>query len=84
MELLAMTVFDSKTEAYLRPFYCTTVNEGLRMFIDTLNDPNTMINKHPEDYALYHIGIYDDGLGVFENIDHVALGLASNFITEEN
>lgn len=36
--------------------------EATRAFLQLCLDPQTNIGKNPEDYALYLIGTYDDGL----------------------
>jgi hypothetical protein len=53
----------------------------MRHFGDAVNDQSTMFNKHPEDYALYELGEYDDDTGQFKNYDkHKSLGLAAEYI----
>jgi len=78
MKLKVFTVFDAKIGAYAKPFFMNTKGEAFRAWIDTVNDPNTSINKHPEDYQLYEMGDYDDATGKFENYPSpVSLGYAS-------
>ncbi len=59
------TVFDSKAEAYLPPFYMQTRGAAIRAFQDTVNDPNHAFNKHPADYTLFIIGEFDDSTAAF-------------------
>lgn len=77
------TIFDSKTEAYLRPFYGMTNGEAERTFSDTVNDPGSMFNKHPSDFTLFEIGSYDDSNGLVEAIPPHSLGNALNFKHED-
>ncbi len=54
------TVYDSKSETYLTPFFMKTKGEALRGFIDVAQDDKHQFGKHPEDYTLFEIGEYDD------------------------
>ncbi len=83
MLLRAFTVYDSKVEAYLRPFFMQTASEAIRAFRDTVNDGQSAFSKHPEDYTLFDIGTFDETTG--EMIPSIAesLGLALNFKDSE-
>jgi len=67
MMLLAFAVFDSKAEAYLRPFFAETKGLALRNFVDAVQDSNSPMGKHPEDYTLFHVGAYNQLTGVLES-----------------
>ena len=54
------SVFDSKAELYLTPFFMKTKGEAVRGFEDVANDKNSAIGRHPEDYTLFELGEYDD------------------------
>ena len=60
------TVYDGKAEAYLTPFYFTTVGLAIRTFADSVSDRQHMFNKHPEDYTLFRVGAFDDNNCRFE------------------
>ncbi|QXP08418.1 MAG: nonstructural protein [Arizlama microvirus] len=60
MKLKLFTVYDSKTESYLRPFSLTTKGEALRGFQETVNDPQSQICKYPADFTLFELGEWDD------------------------
>ncbi len=83
MLLRAFTVYDSKVDAYLRPFFLQTPAEAIRSFKDTVNDQQSTISKHPEDYTLFEIGTFDESTGVLEPITALGLGLALNFKDRE-
>jgi len=59
MKLKMFTVFDSKLEAYLQPFYMQSKGAAIRAWIDTINDSNSQFNKHPGDFTLFEIGEWD-------------------------
>lgn len=60
MKLKIFTIFDSKAEAYLPPFFMKTKGEAIRAWTSTIQDPNTQFSKYPADYTLFEIGEYDD------------------------
>jgi len=60
------TIYDSKIEAYLQPFFMPTKGAAIRAVTDTLASPDHIFAKHPEDYTLFHLGSYEDGKSTFE------------------
>lgn len=76
------TVYDSKVEAFLPPFFMASRGAALRSFGDTCNDKNHHFNKHPEDYTLFLIGTFDDSNSEIKPLDTPhSLGLAQEFIS---
>lgn len=67
MKHVVMSAYDKKARAYLTPFFVTHVDVAVRTFTSAVNDPTHpgMINKHPEDFCLYHLGTFDDDTGHF-------------------
>jgi len=83
MILKMFTVYDSKAEAYLRPFYMNTKGEAIRLFTDMANDQNHQFFKHPEDYTLFELGDYEDTNGSFDLCKTpMAIGKALEFKTQ--
>ncbi len=77
------TVYDQKAEAYLPPFFFTTLGQAIRAFADSTNDPNHMFNKHPEDYTLFVLGTYDDGNAAFtSHVTPTSMGTALEHKTQ--
>lgn len=74
-------IFDSKGKVFSNPYFFNEEGEILREFIDLANDPQSKVNKHPEDYILFKIGSYDDTTGSLEAvIPPLNLGVASAYI----
>lgn len=59
MKLVAFAIFDVKAGVYSPPFFARSAAEGTRLFWDLVNDPQTPFQKHPDDYRLFKIGIFD-------------------------
>lgn len=66
MKLQLCALKDLALDAYQRPFYAQTVNHAKRMFTDLMKDQQSEPAKHPEDFILYHLGIWDDHTGQTE------------------
>lgn len=73
MKMSIFTIYDSATEAYMRPFFAQSPGQALRMFIDDVQEEGTPCNKHPEDYALFEIGIFDDSTSEIINCKPICL-----------
>lgn len=78
------TVFDSKTEAYMPPFFAPTLGAAIRSFSDTVQEKDHIFNKHAEDYTLFHLGYYDDQTAIIENLKSPkSIGVAIEFLNTE-
>lgn len=73
------SVLDTKTNAYMQPFFAVTAGAAIRSFSDAISDQTTMLHKHPEDFHLFHIGAFDDETGSITPMDPVALGNAAQY-----
>lgn len=79
------TVYDTKSEAYLQPFFLQTHGQAIRAITDCVNDEKHQFNRHPEDYTLFYVGVFSDGNAVFElEATPVALGKCIEFIEPVN
>lgn len=47
-----------------------TNEEATRYFADAINDPTSILNKHPADYELLHLGLINDN-GYLGGVDGV-------------
>lgn len=75
------TVYDSKVNAYNQPFFMRSRGEATRGWSDTVNDPKTNFNKHPEDFTLFELGEYDDENGVITQYEaKIAVGTALEYL----
>lgn len=54
------SVYDSKAEAYMSPFFMVATGQAIRSFVDTATDAASQLGKHPEDFTLFELGTYDD------------------------
>lgn len=84
MEWKLMTVYDTKAGIYDRPFVARSNGEAIRGFSDAINDAKTTIGKHPEDFNLMEIGIYNDQTGEVDRKKITCLITGSNCKVVEN
>lgn len=66
MTLVMVAIKDRALDAFMRPFFAQTTGQAIRMFNDEINNSDSPMFKHPEDYDLYYLGIWDDKTGMFE------------------
>lgn len=63
MKYNVYAVLDAKGGFFGMPFYELEDSIAIRAFSDAVNDgsnPNNLWHKHPEDFTLYKIGVYDN------------------------
>ena len=66
MKTKIFTVYDSKAEAYMPPFFMQSTGQAMRVFEDTVKDEEHAFAKHPEDYTIFELGVFDDQNATFE------------------
>lgn len=81
MTLAIFTIHDEKANIYMTPFFFPTQGQALRAFNDLVNDENSTVNKHPEDYRLYTLGTYDDQDAIFTTSTPKLIASATDFIS---
>lgn len=82
MILQLYAIRDTKVEAYSQPYFFRSQGEAIRSFTDTVNDRSTLFNRHPNDYAFFHLGTFDDQSASFDLFPApLHVGLAVDFIT---
>lgn len=74
------SVYDSKANAFLLPFFAVNGRVALRMFERAVNDESTDFHRFSSDYTLFEVGEWDQDSGeVFAYGAKVSLGLAAQF-----
>lgn len=58
------SVYDNKAKAYLPPFIMHNDAMAVRVFGDCVNSEDHQFGKHPDDYTLFRIGVFDDVKGL--------------------
>lgn len=63
MNYFICTTLDLKADAYMQPFFISTIAVAKRAFADCVNNKEHEFGKHPEDYHLVQIGVYHSADG---------------------
>lgn len=63
MKQRMFSIFDVKARAYLPPFFMPERGMAVRVFGDCVNDASHQFGKHPEDYTLFELAVFDDSAG---------------------
>ena len=69
MKLRVYTVFDSKVEAFLTPFFMRADGEAVRAAVEAGYQDNHNFSKYAADYTLVCIGEWDDATAAFYPLD---------------
>lgn len=69
MKLNIYAIYDDAASAYMSPFFMHNHGLATRAFTDQVNaeTPN-QISEHPEQFALFQLGEYDDSTGLIESL----------------
>lgn len=82
--LKMFSVFDSKANAYLQPFFAPSAGVAIRNFSDACNQEDHGFHQHAGDFTLFEIGQFDQESGGFQTLKTpINLGLAITFIATE-
>lgn len=62
-----VSVFDLATQTFARPFVVHHPRQAVRSFTDEVNNPESEISRHAEDYELFELGKFDDASGALSS-----------------
>lgn len=71
MRYFVLSVYDRAAASYGRPLFAAAVGAAMRSFQDEVNraaEDNPMY-KHPEDFDLVEIGVFDDQTAKLESVE---------------
>lgn len=64
MDLQIFAIYDYKTETFQNIFTVQHEGHAERMFADVARDEDTLIGRHPKDFALVRLGRVDTNTGI--------------------
>lgn len=68
MKMVCCAIHDSAIDAFMRPMFVPKSGMAVRMFMDEVRRKDSEMCKHPTDYSLHEIGVWDEETGKFENV----------------
>ncbi len=77
---LMFTVFDTKAETFMPPFFVPSRGLAIRAFEDCINSPDHHFGQHPADYTLFALGSFDTDVGHFNIDDRTCVGNGVEFL----
>ncbi len=66
MNQRVFSIFDSKADAFLQPFFATTKGVAIRQFSGAVNQDGHELNKYTEDYTLFELGDFNEKNGLLQ------------------
>lgn len=81
MILKVLSIRDRAADLFGQPMFFGTIGTGIRAFGDEVKRPheNNNLNKHPEDFDLYHIADFNDETGEFSTMRPVQVAIGKDF-----
>lgn len=80
-KLHILAIRDRQLDAFISPFPMQSLGQGIRGFRDEVNNPQSDLHKHPEDYELYHIADFDQNTGTIVALERPQqIAIAANLI----
>ena len=82
---LMYTVYDSKAETFMPPFFVPAKGLAIRAFEDCINSMEHHFGKHPADYTLFELGSFDTNAGEFNLLSSKqSVGNGVEFVKPDN
>lgn len=83
MRSFVCAVYDMAIAAYMPPFVAPALGAAVRSFQDEVNrGGDSVMSKHPKDYRLYHVAMFDSDSGEFEQLKPVIIADGSQMVME--
>lgn len=61
--LFVVAVRDRALDSFGSPIFVVATGQAIRSFSDEVNNPESPFAKHPDDYDLYQLGMFDQDEG---------------------
>lgn len=84
MNLNIYTVYDTKAQAYLAPYFMHADGMAIREFSNAVNNERHHFSRNPEDYILFSIGVFDDNTAEIKSATPQTLGSGHHFVKNEH
>lgn len=65
MKAIMCSILDITTSTYRQPFYAMNEADAKRAF-KFIIEGNELMKKNPSDFELYHMGMWDDEIGIYD------------------
>jgi hypothetical protein len=62
---VVVSIKDQASGAYSRPVFVAARGQAVRSFSDELSRPDSELHRHPDDFELHCLALFDDTTGSF-------------------
>jgi hypothetical protein len=71
MKMVMVSIKDTAADAFGRPAFVASEGVAVRQFQDEVNrsSDDNQLYKHPDDFHLYYLGLFDDSTGKIELLE---------------
>ncbi len=71
MKMVIVSIKDTAADAFGRPAYVASEGVAVRQFQDEVNraSEDNQLYKHPDDFHMFYLGLFDDATGAFELLE---------------
>ena len=84
MHIRVYSVFDVAADSYLQPFLVHTDSVAVRQFEELVNDKEHLFGRHPTDFILFHIGVFDQATGMYAQVgQHIKLAQGHELVADD-
>jgi len=66
MKVCIYSIYDTKAQSYLPPFFLQNDALALRLIKNTVTNPEHQFSQNAEDYVLFKLGTFDDSTAKME------------------
>lgn len=81
--MVVFSVFDSKANAFMKPFFAVNRQVALRSFGSAANNPDHDFHRFATDFTLMELGTFDESNGFLEVLEAPkSLALAATLVQE--
>jgi len=71
MKMVMVSIKDTAADAFGRPAFVASEGVAVRQFQDEVNrsSDDNQLYKHPDDFHLYYLGLFDDATGKIDLLE---------------
>lgn len=86
MQFHILAVRDRAADVFGQPMFAPSVGLAIRGFGDEINRaaPDNQLNKHPEDFDLYSLGLFDDSTGEFNCHSPKMVAIGKDYVRQSH
>lgn len=69
MKTKVFAIYDSKTDAYMTPFFAPNGEDATRRVLSTAQQPNSLFHQFADDYTVMELGEWDEDSGTITTLE---------------